>query len=133
MRAVGAILKYLSRGCAAISSPPRCGAELSRTWIPAAAAGLALGKPVQRMPGHADWRHWSAGSFTAQTAGVLGVATFPGFGVPLAATASRLPCEQRMAIGFAGPRAAPVRRGHGACAEGRRRPGHAISRGAGER
>src|SRR5207302_5843349 len=26
----------------------------------------------------------------------IGVATFPGFGVPLAATASRLPCEQRM-------------------------------------
>src|SRR5690349_14278911 len=58
--------------------------------------GLGLGKPVQRMSGHADWRHWSAGSFTAQTAGVSGVATFPGFGVPLAATASRLPCEQRM-------------------------------------
>jgi hypothetical protein len=86
--------------CAAISShrdalPPRCVAELSRTWIPAAAAGLALGKPVQRMPGHADWRHCSAGSFTAQTAGVSDVAFFLGFGVPLAATASRLPWEQR--------------------------------------
>ena len=79
-------------------------AELVREWFPELADtrlrqeswGLALGKPVRRMPGHADWRHWSAGSFTAQTAGVSGVATFLGFGVPLAATASRLPCEQRM-------------------------------------
>jgi transposase len=99
---------------------------------PANAAVFAVDEKPRR-PGHADWRHWPAGSFTAQTAGVSGVATFLGFGVPLAATASRLPCEQRIAIGFAGPRAAPVRRGHRACEEGRRRPGHAISRGAGER
>ena len=36
-------------------------------------------------------------------------------------------------IGFAGSRAAPARAGYCACEEGRRRPGHAISRGAGER
>jgi hypothetical protein len=96
----------LTDGCQTVSMYAPAQYQLARQIAPEPLAGsthangareASLQNAIYGLNGDAVCAHRLCPyPFTAQMAGVSGVASFLGFGVPLAATASRLPCEQRM-------------------------------------